>query len=193
MTPEQRAEYESLDRAGRIKYTMRLKAEQAEAKGQKSPYGRQLARARKIKRDNVDACQAMKKTTDRQMAGVAPKAAGPSISDMRLAVQELLLEHKINPIAELLIMAKKKGKGALPLKDKKDIYKFLTPYIAPTLKAVDVQQESKMTVNVNIQSFSATSQKDLRAEVVDVDASEYDEFLNPEEDTSLLEEPESDE
>lgn len=193
MTPEERKEYESLDRKGKIKFTMNLRSARALAKGEKDPFREQAAKARAERAKDEAVAQALalhKKAQPKTIPKAALEQAAKS-GDVRSRMQALMAEYDVDPVRELLRVIKRKGRGGLPLKERVTLLKFLVPYTTPTLKAVDIQQETKMTMTVNVQSFKGASKDDLDDGIVDVDPSEYADFDEPDEDENLIEqEPE---
>lgn len=91
-----------------------------------------------------------------------------SPGQMRTAIAGLCDELNYNPIRELIEKAMDPDTSA---KEKKDIAKTLLPYIAPTLKSIDIQADIDHNVSVSIQSYVEANQKDLK-EAMDAEITE---------------------
>lgn len=100
----------------------------------------------------------------------------PTVKEMRAAVSQLFKDQNLNPIQELIKLAKKRGKDALPSKERAAILKELAQYQAPKPKAVDIQADMDMSVTVGMMDFRGTTQRMIK-DVAPVVADEaYDEF-----------------
>tara|TARA_R100001510_G_scaffold38325_1_gene34672 strand:+ start:451 stop:1008 length:558 start_codon:yes stop_codon:yes gene_type:complete len=173
MTDQERAEYNKLDRKGKIKYTIDLKTKRAKAMGLEYKHGTQgtsrvgdKIKKKKVSKDLTVPLDLSSEDTQRQM-------------------RELIMKYGIHPIEELFRMLAKDTKGRLPDKDKAAICKFLVPYTTPPLKSVDTQRNNDMNVNVTLVNYGDMSQEKLMKEAELVDDSEYAEFddLGPDEDS----------
>ena len=190
-TKEEQALYEQLDKNGKIKDTVQRKMAWAKKHGRKNPVGAQaITDAERAKRARIKENQ--QKALERQnLKEVAARKKGdgaPSVDTMRSMMSDMMIEHNINPVNELFsILTKKSGPNRLNVKDRVALLKFLTPYVTPQLRSVDVQQDLKMSVSVNIQSFKGATQEALREGVIDVNSEVYSEFTNTVEDDGLLE------
>ena len=135
-----------------------------------------------VKKDYQDGLVG-RPTNDQRMERAIKSMPKLTHQDLRKAALFLMDKHDLNPLEELIKMANDSETSATA---RKEILKFLVPYLFPTLKSVDVQQETKMNVTVSVQSYRGASQKDvLPAEMVD--SSEYDEF-ETEDDIDLVDE-----
>ena len=113
------------------------------------------------------------------------EAAKPvTATQMRGQLAAMLKKHDLDPLEELIIYAKN---AKTPRKEKKEIYKFLTPYVTPTLKSVDLQADHRMNVTVQMQSFGGATQRDVRTAEM-VDESEYDDFIDLEDNGTITSE-----
>jgi len=185
MSAEEKAYYLTLPKNEKTKYTMLLKSRQAQDRGRKNPYGPQSPKVSpaKVVQPVVGPAvlPARKVPVQQQPQSIT--------SAQQSRMQSLMEEFDIEPVKELMKMIKRRGKGGLVAKDRAQMLKFLVPYTTPQLKAIDIQQETKMTVSVNITSFRGASQEMLQAESVQMDESEYADFDESEEDSTLLSEP----
>jgi hypothetical protein len=173
MTDEERAQYASLDRKGKIKYTIDLKTKRAKAMGLEYKHGTQGASRTGDRLKKPKASKSMTVPLDL------------SSEDTQRQMRELIMKYGIHPIEELFRMLAKDTKGRLPDKDKAAICKFLVPYTTPPLKSVDTQRNNDMNVNVTLVNYGDMSQEKLMKEAELVDDSEYAEFddLGPDEDS----------
>jgi len=173
MTDQERAEYDALDRKGKIKYTIDLKTKRAKAMGLEYKHGTQGAsrtgdKLKKRKKPSKDLTVPMDLSSE----------------DTQRQMRELIVKYGIHPIEELFRMLAKDTKGRLPDKDKAAICKFLVPYTTPPLKSVDTQRNNDMNVSVTLVNYGDMSQEKLMKEAELVDDKEYAEFddLGPDED-----------
>ena len=150
MSKEVRAKYDKMTPNEKRKFTMDRKVQMRKNLGHKDP--------KEVKRE----------------AALAEKT---SIQDMRGALAKMLKKHDVDPINELLLYA---ADNATKKTESIAIYKFLVPYLTPTLKAVDVQADMKMNVAVTLQSFAGANQLKLAEEAHLLEDDEYDEFENDE-------------
>jgi hypothetical protein len=177
MTPEERKEYESRDAQGKKRLTMiwkKRKKREYEERGEELPEWlkprKRIVRTARAKKNGKPGA-VPKAVKEAQVEKV--KKNPMSVSQMRGQVQAMMEKHDLDPIEELIIHCKS---SSVPKKEKVQIYKFLVPYLTPTLKAVDVQQDLKMNVSVNLQSFDGARISDMKT-AEPVAEEEYEEFL----------------
>lgn len=173
MTAAERAEYKALDRIGRIQMTSRLKKERAAGKVPLEPVAEPATRRN-------------------PGGGSAPKPVsqlGPA--EIRGELRLLMERYGYDPLEALIKARTAKGKGRMSAKDAMALDRFLVPYVTPTLKSVDLQQDLKMSVNVSVTSFRDATALDVAVPAMRrVSAAEYEEFLGQEDDAALLADPE---
>jgi len=107
----------------------------------------------------------------------------PTPAAQRKIVLGMICDSGLNPLKELLDMAKvKSGAKALPAKERRDLLLKLLEYQAPKPKSIDIQADVSSSLTVNVVDFANTSQKQLKeADAIDVpEDAEFDEFLSPE-------------
>ena len=108
----------------------------------------------------------------------------PTPAAQRKIVLGMITESGLNPLKELLDMAKcKTGKNALPPDKRRDLLIKLLEYQAPKPKSIDIQADVSSSLTINVVDYANTSQRQLKEadEVIDVpEDSEFDEFLSPE-------------
>ena len=138
--------YDSLDRKGKIAFTKARKAKMTKNLGKHAKPHDQIGK------EKLD-----------------PK----TVNEMRGAMSEMLKKHNFDPVEELLLYAMDENTKHT---DKISVCKFLVPYITPTLKSVDIQQDLKMNVSVTLQSFQGANQMKMVQEAKLLDESEYEEF-----------------
>lgn len=137
---------------------------------EKTALTRRVEELRKEK-DRLD--RQLEKT--QQMADLA--AASLSPKDRISAVMEAFRENDIHPILELAKLAKQTGKGALPIRERVAVLKFLAQYEAPTPKSMDIS--GSVDHSVTIQAVQFGGQKELKqahAAPPAIPDEEYDEF-----------------
>lgn len=172
ITREELAEYRKLDSDGKRSWTVRKKLELGK------PHARQVTPLKE---------KAEKKSLDEERRRMNREL---SLHEMRTAkemqgeMSRLMKKYQYNPVEKLFQVL---TSGKLPIKEQMILNKFLVPYVTPTLKAIDVQQETKMNVSFTIQSFRGASQEDLKPAAKLYGDDEYEEFLleNDEEDGLL--------
>src|SRR5210317_432586 len=98
MTDEERAEYASLDRKGKIKYTIDLKTKRAKAMGLEYKHGTQGASRTGDKLKKPKASKSMTVPLDL------------SSEDTQRQMRELIMKYGIHPIEELFRMLAKDTK-----------------------------------------------------------------------------------
>jgi len=178
MTPDEKKLYESMDRTEKIKFTVQKKMRLAKESGKKNPMGQspytktQQKKTAELKRRELSLSRKEGESLD--------------VRKMQGRMREQITKHGVDPLEELFLMLKKTRKGRLDTKDRLALLKFMVPYITPQLKAVDIQQETKMTVSVNVQSFKGASQGDLRDLEGEVASSEYEDFLIDDDNEGLV-------
>jgi len=173
VTPEELEEYLALPFKERQGWTKRELNRRARAKGQKLPCSPQASERKAEKQEKVKGALARARTAN----------------EMQGELAALMKEFGYNPLRELFQVL---TSGDLPPKEAVALNKFLVPYITPTLKAIDVQQETKMNVSVSINSYRGANMDDMKAAVKVHSASEYAEFAEigeAEDDDGLLEDP----
>jgi hypothetical protein len=178
MTPEEAEAYGKMSRAEKISFTVQRKMGKAKSDGKKNPMGAQKMTAKQRGKS--------KELRDRERAVARKEGESLDVRKMQGRMREMIATHGLDPLEELFVLLKKKGKGALPAKEKVALYRFLVPYITPQLKAVDIQQETKMTVSVQVQSFKGASQESLRDRESEQKDSEYDEFVQDDDNEGLV-------
>lgn len=107
----------------------------------------------------------------------------PTPAAQRKIVLGMICDSGLNPLKELLDMAKvKSGAKSLPAKERRDLLLKLLEYQAPKPKSIDIQADVSSSLTINVVDFANTSQKQLKAaDALDVpEDSEFDEFLSPE-------------
>lgn len=167
---EEQAEYDAITDPGeKRKWTLARKKRMREERiAEGKPVSKSLLpRKRTVRRVTG------KKSAKAREARVEKAKAHKSVQDMRGAIAGLLESHDLDPIEELIIYCKR---PATPQKEKIQLYKFLLPYLTPTLKAVDIQQDLKMNVSVELQSFDGARLSDMKT-AEPVDEGDYEEFL----------------
>jgi len=142
------------------------------------------ARRRKLKariEQEIDRQAKELRELDEQLAerekirDLATKA--PTVREMRAAVSQLFKEQNLDPIKELIKLAKvKRGPNALPSKERAAILKELAQYQAPKPKAVDVQADLDMHVSVGLVDFRSAGQRMVREAQPAAQDEEYLEF-----------------
>jgi hypothetical protein len=178
MTPDEKKHYDGLTRKQKIKWTIQKKMATAAEAGKKNPMGQspytktQQKKTAELKR--------------RELALSRKEGESLDVRKMQGRMREQITKHGVDPLEELFLMLKKTRKGKLDTKDRLALLKFMVPYITPQLKAVDIQQETKMTVSVNVQSFKGASQADLRDLDGEVASSEYEDFLIDDDNEGLV-------
>jgi hypothetical protein len=120
--------------------------------------------------------------SEEDILSVRTKSLTQLAQEDQLRVRTLMNKHKVDPLEGLLVEL---SNPELKVQDRLAIYKFLVPYTTtkkPELKAIDVQQDVRMSVSVNITSFKNTVAQDIiDAEVLGddlVDEGVYDEFYD---------------
>lgn len=185
MTPEEQKSYNNMSRTEKITFTVRRKMAIAEAKGQKNPCMPKTNPKLTVSQKQRNADR-VKKLKEREAAVSVKEGDALDIRKMQGRMREMIDRHGVDPLEEIFLMLKKKGKGRLNDDKKAQLCKFLVPYVTPTLKAVDIQQETKMNVTVSVQSFKGASQEELRNRHNEVAKSEYEGFIDGDDNDGLV-------
>lgn len=113
--------------------------------------------------------------------GLRPGAGRPvgsssnALKDLRLAIRDICEKKDYKPLEELVdIVQDKDNKFKLTLDQKIGIHKELLQYIAPKLKAVDIQANVQGDIKINVVRFSDNELLDSK--VVEVHTGEVKEL-----------------
>ena len=192
-------DYCKTDTNGRRKIVMEKKAKMARKFPACPPLKKQKLVEAGADPEIVDEVYEKRKEPNLAIAPIERKKQQPSrlaqrglagmAQDDQIRVMSLMKKHQVDPLEGLLLELKDPD---LKPQERIAILKFLVPYTLskkPELKALDVQQDMKMSVTVNVQSFRDMT----KAEALDVSAEnivgddEYDEFTKDlEEDPELI-------
>ncbi len=92
-------------------------------------------------------------------------------------------EVGLDPVLELVKRAKA---PRTPPVEKVRLLKILVDKMVPDVKAIDIQQEMKMTVNVEVTAFGDVKQRTLKAaEALEIADEAYEEFEEPEQEDQI--------
>lgn len=105
----------------------------------------------------------------------------PTVKEMRGAVAALFKEENMDPIKEMILMVKKRGKGALPPHQRAALLKELAQYQAPKPKSVDVQADLDHNVHVGLVDFRTAGQMAVDVAHKELTDEDYGEFVKEEE------------
>lgn len=138
---------------------------------------RNLGKANANLNKQADIAEKMKiLTLEEQVAKKeAAVAQNRTLAETRGMVEELCKKHEYSPLEELILTAKKKR---LKPNEKISIDKYLASKMVPDLKAVDIQADMNMNVNVSIQSFADANIAMMKKvhETIDLTDEDYAEF-----------------
>jgi hypothetical protein len=173
LSPEEQEKYKKADPATKRRLTLIYKRKykkEYEERGEPLP---EWIQPKKRPRTQAGRVKRSKEVVEKEVKEAKrPK----SVSDLRGELAGMLKKHNLDPIEELIIHCKNQR---TPQKEKVQLYKFLVPYMTPTLKAVDMQQDLKMNVSVQLQSFDGARISDMKL-ADPVPEEEYEEFLTDE-------------
>jgi len=140
---------------------------------------------KQVKKQLTAAKNGLREVKKRSQELLEAMEKAPTPAAQRKVVLGMITESGLNPLKELLDMAKNKtGKNALPADKRRDLLLKLLEYQAPKPKSIDVQADVSSSVTIEVMDYSKTSRAMLEAEdqeTIDLpEDAAYDEFLSPE-------------
>ncbi len=91
------------------------------------------------------------------------------LKDLKVAIREICKTKNYDPLSELVDLVQEKGRDKLTLEQKISIHKELLQYLAPKLKAVDIQANVQGDIKISVVRFSDLTNANQEQKVINVD------------------------